>query len=131
MRFKTPDHGEIHDLPYTLTESGNKKMLKTEENIDALMNSIEGMPNRKNIQWFDNGMYQGGTERGYPAVHIYDLDKRVIAVFQKSTGQFTTTCRLTLKEEMNLLKTENFVTESVMNSQNIQDNTIANKNDLQ
>jgi len=31
-------------------------------------------------------MYQGGTERGYPVVHISDEDKRVITVFQKETG---------------------------------------------
>ena len=124
--FKTPDHGKVHDLPV----NKNGKTLKTEENIDALMDSLESMPNRTNIQWFDNGMYQGGTERGYPAVHIYDEDKRVIAVFKKSTGQFTTTCRLTLKEERFLLKTGNFVTEAVMNNQNIQNITIRNKNDF-
>lgn len=128
---KTLDHGEVHGLPYTLTEKSAPKTLRTEENIDIFMDSITEMPNRKNIQWFDNAMYQGGTERGYPAVHIYDKDKRVITVFKKSTGRFANTCRLTFKEEMNLLKTRNFLTESVMDSQNIQDTTITNKNDLQ
>jgi cytochrome b subunit of formate dehydrogenase len=72
------------------------------------MDSIAEMPNRKDIQWFDNGTYQGGTKRGYPAVHIYDKDKQVIAVFQKSTVQFTTTCQLTPAEEQELFKTGNF-----------------------
>ena len=76
------------------------------------MQSIADMPNRPNVKWFDNGMYQGVTKRGYPAVHIYDLDNQVIAVFKKETGQFTTTCRLTLKENDELLRTGNFRTEN-------------------
>jgi len=41
-------------------------------------------------------------------IRIYDLDKQVIAVFQKSTGQFTTTCQLTPDEHNALMKTGNF-----------------------
>jgi hypothetical protein len=81
----------------------------------ALRYSIVNMPNKENIRWFDNGVYQGGTKRGYPAVLIYDLDNQVIAVFKKFTGQFTTTCRLTLKENDELLRTGNFRTENSYN----------------
>lgn len=49
-----------------------------------MMGFIVDMPNRPNVKWFDHGTYQGQTERGYPAVHIYDLEKRIIAVFQKA-----------------------------------------------
>ena len=107
-QFKVKKHGEVHDLPYTLIDNGAKKTLRTEENTDAFMDSITEMPNRTNIQWFDNGTYQGGTKRGYPAVHIYDKDKRVIAVFKKSTGEFTTTCRLNDRQHAELLRTGNF-----------------------
>ena len=75
--FKTPDHGEIHGL----ATNENHKTPKTEQNALALRDLIVKMPNRKNIRWFDNGIYQGGTKRGYLAVHLYDLEKRVIAVF--------------------------------------------------
>ena len=39
---------------------------------------------------------------------IYDLDKKVIAVFKKSTGKFVTTCELTAKENAELKATGNF-----------------------
>ena len=43
------------------------------------------MANRDNVQWFEDGTYQGGIDSGFEAIHIYDLDKNVIAVFKKST----------------------------------------------
>lgn len=33
-------------------------------NVLEMMRSIIGMPNRHNVIWFENGMYQAGTERG-------------------------------------------------------------------
>ena len=32
-------------------------------------------------------MYQGGTERGYDSVNIYDKKNRVIAVFKKQSDE--------------------------------------------
>jgi len=54
--FKVKDHGEVHELECT----------KSEENTIKFIQSIADMPNRPNVKWFDNGTYQGGTERGYP-----------------------------------------------------------------
>ena len=76
--FKVKDHAEVHGLECT------------KENTIKFIQFIADMPNRPNVKWFDNGTYQGQTERGYPAVHIYDLDKQVIAVFKKETGNFIT-----------------------------------------
>ena len=53
MEFK----GSVHGLP--IDENG--KTPNTEDNAVALRDSIVNIPNRKNIKWFDNGMYQGGT----------------------------------------------------------------------
>ena len=64
VEFKTPDHGGVHDLP--TNEKGRTP--KTQDLRDSLVD----MPNRKDIIWFDNRMYQGGTERGYDSVNIYD-----------------------------------------------------------
>ena len=83
-QFKVGDHG----LDYTLKKNGGTKTEKTDENALEMMRSIVDMPNWKNVQWFDDGMYQAGTDREFEAIHIYDLDKRVIAVFKKSTGNF-------------------------------------------
>jgi len=118
VEYKTPDHGSVHDLP--INEKG--KTPKTEENAIALRDSILNMPTRSNIVWFDDGMYQGGTERGYPAVNIYDQEKRVIAIFKKQEdgeySQFATTCKVTAKEETHLFESGgNFVTEAVLNNQ--------------
>lgn len=74
------------------------------------------MPNRKSIVWFDNAMYQGGTERGYNSVNIYDPETQVIAVFRKQgdgeLSLFTTICQLTPRERDYFLQSNgNFVTE--------------------
>jgi hypothetical protein len=72
------------------------------------MESIVDMPNRKNVKWFEDGTYQGGTSREFEAIHIYDPDKRIIAVFKKFTGKFVTTCELTPDEDKKLNATGNF-----------------------
>ena len=105
-------HGPDHGLP--TNDKGQTP--KTEANALALRDSLVKMPNRKDIQWFDNGMYQGGTERGYDSVNIYDPETRVIAVFRKAENgeysRFTTTCRLTEIERKHLFESGgNFVTE--------------------
>ena len=120
VKFKTPDHGSDHDLPINEKD----RTPKTEENILAFRDSIVNMPNRKNIKWFDNGMYQGGTERGYDSVNIYDRETRTIAVFKKlkngKYSQFTTTCRLSRLEREYLFKSNgNFVTESNLKNSEI------------
>jgi hypothetical protein len=107
-KFKVGDHGAIHDLPYTLNNNGGTKTEKTDDNALKMMRSIVNMPNRDNVEWFENGTYQGGTDRGFEAIHIYDLDKQIIAVFEKSTGKFVTTCQLDRDEHNELQATGNF-----------------------
>ena len=112
VKFKTPNHGSDHGLP--TNEKG--KTPKTEANALSLRDSLLNMPNRKNTIWFDNGIYQGGTDRGYDSVNLYDPDTDVIAVFRKrSNGQyslFATTCKLTdMERDFFLSSGGNFVTE--------------------
>lgn len=107
-KFKVGDHGAIHDLPYIVKANGGTKTEKTDDNALKMMQSIVDMPNRDNVQWFEDGTYQGGTDRGFEAIHIYDLDKKVIAVFKKSTKKFVTTCQLDGDEHDELLETGNF-----------------------
>lgn len=79
------------------------------------------MPNRKNIVWYTDGQYQGGTPRGCNCINLFDLDTNLIAVYQKqSDGShlFLTTCTLTDKEIDHLKATNgNFVTERVLKEQ--------------
>jgi hypothetical protein len=75
------------------------------------------MPNRKYIIWFNDGMYQGGTERGYDSVNLFDKETDTIAVFKKQgngkLSLFTTTWTLTEMEQNHLFKSGgNFVTEN-------------------
>ena len=107
-KFKVGDHGAVHDLPYTEKANGETKTEKSDDNALKMMRSIVDMPNRDNVQWFINGTYQGGTDREFETIHIYDLDKKVIAVFKKSTEEFLTTCELTAKEDAELKVTGNF-----------------------
>ena len=118
VKYKTPKHGDLHGLP--TNEEG--KTPKTEANALALRNSLVKMPEKEGIQWFENGGYQKGTNRGYDSVNLYDKDKRVIAIYQKQeNGEylFSTTCEVTPVEETHLYKSNgNFVTEAVLNDQN-------------
>ena len=107
-KFKVDKHGAIHGLPYTIKENGETKTEKTDDNALKMMRSIVDMPNRDNVRWFEDGTYQGNTSREFEAIHIYDLDEQVIAVFNKSTGKFVTTCKLTTKEDAELKATGNF-----------------------
>jgi hypothetical protein len=77
-------------------------------NALKMMRSIIDMPNRNNVTWFEDGTYQAGTNREFEAIHIYDQDRRIIAVFKKSTGRFVTTCQLDIEEHKELVKTGNF-----------------------
>jgi len=131
VKYKTPDHGDIHDL--TTNEKG--KTPKTEANALSLRDSLVKMPEREGIQWFDNGGYQKGTKRGYDSVNLYDKDKRVIAIYKKQeNGEyfFSTTCEVTGKEEAHLLESGgNYLTEAVLNNQKALTITDTNTNDLQ
>ena len=78
------------------------------------------MPKKENIVWFDRGMYQGGTERGYNSVNIFDKDTNTIAVFRKDENEkynrFTTTCILTDTERKYLFNNNgNFVMDNNLN----------------
>jgi hypothetical protein len=117
VKFKTPDHGKVHGL--AVDEKGRTP--KTEKNALALRDSILNMPNRKNIIWFDNGMYQGGTDRDYDSVNLFDKETNTIAVFRKDENgeynRFTTTCTLTKTEREYLFNSSgNFVTDNNLNN---------------
>ena len=98
-RYKVTDHGALHGLPYSLKNNGGTKTEKSDDTALAMMQSIEDMSHRPNAIWFDQDdvTYQGGTDREFPAVHIFDDDTKVVAVFNKQTGKFVTTCQLTKK----------------------------------
>ena len=107
-KLKVGDHGAVHGLPYTVKTNDGTKTEKTDDNTLKMMRSVVDMPNRDNVRWFEDGTYQGGTDRGFEAIHIYDLDKQVIGVFKKLTGKFVTTCQLDRDEHNELLETGNF-----------------------
>jgi len=60
VKFKTPDHGELCGLP--TNQKG--KTPKTEANALVLRDFLVNMANSKKLRWYENGMYQGGTQRG-------------------------------------------------------------------
>jgi hypothetical protein len=107
-KYKVGDHGAVHNLPYTIKANGGTKTEKTDQNVLKMMQSIVNMPNREGVEWFEDGTYQGSTNRGFEAIHIYDPINRVIAVFKKSTGKFVTTCQLDKEEDTELKATGNF-----------------------
>ena len=109
-RYKVADHGALHGLPYIIKEDGSTRTEKSDDTALAMMQSIEGMPHRSKVIWFDQDdvTYQGGTDREFPAVYIFDDDTKIAAVFNKQTGNFVTTCQLNKEEEIELKTTHNF-----------------------
>ena len=109
-RYKVPDHGAPHGLPYSVKNNGGTKTEKSDDTALAMMQSIADMPYRPNAIWFDQEdvTYQGGTDREFPAVYLFDDDTNVAAVFNKQTGNFVTTCQLTPDETIELKDTHNF-----------------------
>lgn len=106
---KVRKHGAIHGLEYTVHEkNGGTITEKSEENVLKMMRSIVDMPNRDKVEWFVNGTFQNGTKRQFEAIHIYDPSNQIIAVFEKSTRKFVTTCQLTPEEAIELRATGNF-----------------------
>ena len=58
------------------------------------------MPNQPNVEWFKHVSYQGVTNREFDAVHIYNLDNKIIDVFRKDRGRFVSTCQLDRDEHI-------------------------------
>jgi len=56
-----PSHRQL--FGGTIKDNGGTKTEKTEDNILKFMRYIVNMPNRKNVKWFDDGMYQAGSDR--------------------------------------------------------------------
>jgi hypothetical protein len=104
---KVYKHGAVHGVPNSLKPDGTTKSQRTDENTLQMMKSVVNMPYRKNIKWFLDGTYQKDTPRGFRAIHIYDLDTRVVAVFRQVNGIFVTTFQLSVDEELELMSTNN------------------------
>ena len=107
-KFKTKDHGALAGLPYTIKKNGSTSTLKTEENVDIFMDTVEEIVYNPNSLWFEEGTYQGGTDREVESINIYNEKHNRIAVFLRSTGEFITFCEPTLDELEDLSQTANF-----------------------
>jgi len=71
-KFKVKDHVAIHGLPYTETDKRGTKTLRIEDNINVFMDSIENLVYDSDTVWFNEGIYQGGTDREVETIHAYD-----------------------------------------------------------
>ena len=54
-KFKVDDHAAVNDLPYTAKSNGGTKTEKSDDNTLKMMGSIVDMPNRNNVEWFEDG----------------------------------------------------------------------------
>ena len=83
--FQSESMVAVHGLPYTGKKNGSTGTEKSDDNALAMIQSIADMPHRPNAIWFDEDdvTYQGGTDREFPAVYIFDDDTKVAAVFNK------------------------------------------------
>jgi len=95
-------------LLYSVKKNGSTSTLKSEENVDVFMDVVEEIVYYPNSLWFEEGTYQGGTDREIESINIYNEKDNRIAVFLRSTGEFLTLCELTLDELEDLSQTSNF-----------------------
>lgn len=72
------------------------------------MHVVEEIVYDQNSVWFEEGTYQGGTDRELESINIYNEEHNRIAVFLRSTGEFITFCEPTLNELEDLSQTTNF-----------------------
>lgn len=113
VKHKTPKHGAITNLP--VNEKGVTP--KTEQNIISLRDSLMDMPNKSSVDWYEDGMYQGGTPYGCKSVNLFDNITDIVSLYQKQpdgSNLFLTTCKLTEREKDHFLQTEgNFISEKI------------------
>ena len=107
-KFKPKDHGALAGLPYSIKKNGSTSTLKSEKNIDIFMNAVEQIVYDPNSIWFEEGTYQGGTDREVESINIYNGEQNRVAVFLKSTGEFITFCEPNVNEVKHLEQTANF-----------------------
>ena len=93
-KLKVRHHGAIHDVEYILNNRGGTKSNRIDENTLIMMDLIEALLDKEKFEWVENGTHLGNTTRGYEAVHFYDPDSQILAVFKKSTREFVTTVKL-------------------------------------
>ena len=107
-QFKTKDHGALAGLPYKIKKNGGTSTARTEENIDRFMDVVEEIVENPNSIWFEDGTYQGGTNRQVESINIYNQEENRIVIFKRSTGEFMTFCEPNDDEREDLLETGNF-----------------------
>lgn len=107
-QFKTKDHGALAGLPYRIKKNGGTSTARTDENIDRFMDVVEEIIENPNSIWFEDGTYQGGTNREVKSINIYSEEENRIAIFKQSTGEFMTFCEPNESERDDLLETGNF-----------------------
>lgn len=115
VKHKVPGHGGAHGLP--VNEKGRAS--KSDENAmimrDDLINQVK---NTSPNEWYLNGQYQGGTERGCQSINVYNPDDGRVVVFQKfpdGTNSYLTDCIMTPREQDHFEKTDgNFLTEAML-----------------
>ena len=95
-------------LPYKIKKNGGTSTARTEENIDRFMDIVEEILENPNNIWFEDGTYQGGTNREVESINIYNEEENRIAIFKRSTGEFMTFCEPNDDEREDLLETVNF-----------------------
>lgn len=132
-QFKLPKHGGIHNLP--VDDKG--KTPKTEKNILTFIDALVDMPKDKDLEWYPDGQYQGGTIREVDSVNLFNPKTNIIAVYAKQDDEsclFLTTCELTPLELEHFYKTNgNFLTEEMIHKQtaldtNVKDSSTINSN---
>ncbi len=107
-KFKTKDHGALAGLPFHITPKGATSTLKSSANVDHFMDVVEAIVYDPNSTWFEEGTYQGNTDRKEEVIYVYSKRHKRLAVFLRSTGEFITFCEPTEFEIRDLYKNKNF-----------------------
>ena len=118
VEFRTEKHfNEIMEVAGICPDPELSKEEKTQMLRDYIYETLTD-PN-KELEWYENGKYQGGTPLGYDSVNILDLETGIAFSFKKYRGDkyignkngFTTVFIPSDDETDNLRNTGNLLTE--------------------
>lgn len=112
-KYKTPKHGGL----FGLSKNEKGKVPGGDENAFVVRDGLVALANSEDVKRYDNGMYQGGTERGYESVILYSPESNRLAVFKKGPDgelyPFITVCQPTPLERIFFEESNgNFVTQT-------------------
>lgn len=126
INFKTPKHfDEVMAAAGICPDPELSREEKTEMLRDFIYDTLTDPS--KDLEWYENGQYQGGTPEGHDSINVLDQETGIVFSFKKYRGDeylgdkngFTTVFITSAQENANLQATGNLLTEQASRKYNV------------